>query len=398
MGSRQFTGLDQTGEFPRMRLSGPQKILPSALSNGLLAGAACLFAGAAAADEPPSAYDRLWSHAELYRNPGEGFLQSLALSGRLQTEATWFDTDEGDLTDQSWRRFRFGFKAAFAGNWAAQLEGDFDLNESYGNWYERLTDAYISWEPDADTELKVLKQSAGFTLDGSTSSKKLLTLERSNLTDNLWFTAEYFTGLTLAGKAGHDWSYKAGVFSNDGDKELNAFDAGYFTLLRLGRDWSQELGFEKAEVTVDYVYQEEDGNNNTPDLSNVLSIYSRWERGRWGLWTDLAAGSGYDEQSDLWGASLMPFYNLSPLLQLVVRYTYVGSDGDNGVRLGRYHKDIVPGRGDDYNELYAGVNVFFYGHKLKWQTGLQYADMSDSAADGGASHGWGLTTGLRIYW
>jgi len=370
-------------------------------SASLLSGLACLFAGvpaATAADEPPSAYDRLWSHTELYSNPGGGFLQSLALSGRLQADATWFDTDEGNFNDQTWRRFRFGFTAAFAGNWGAQLEGDFDLNESYSDWYERLTDAYISWQPDADTELKALKQSAGFTLDGATSSKKLLTLERSNLTDNLWFTAEYFTGLTLAGKAGNDWSYKAGIFSNDGDKEVKAFDAGYFTLLTLARDWANELGLKTAEVTLDYVYQEQDGNNNTPDLSNVLSIYSKWEQGRWGLWTDLAAATGYDDQSDLWGLSLMPFYTLSELLQLVVRYTYVGSDSDNGVRLGRYHREIVSARGDEYNEIYAGVNVFFYDHKLKWQTGLLYADMSDSARDGGASHGWGLTTGLRIYW
>lgn len=369
---------------------------------GLVAHALpCLLASAPAlaqADKPQSTYDRLWGHAELYRNSGEGFLQSLALSGRLQAEAAWFDSDEGDLTDQTWRRFRFGFKAAFAGNLGAQLEGDFDLNESYGDWYERLTDAYVSWKPDADTELKALKQSAGFTLDGATSSKNLLTLERSNLTENLWFTAEYFTGMTLAGKTPNDGSYKVGIFSNDGNKEINAFDAGYFTLLKLEHDWATELRLDKAEVTVDYVYQQQDSNNNTPDLSHVLSIYSKWEQGRWGLWTDLAAGTGYGGQSDVWGASLMPFYKLSELLQLVARYTYVGSDGDNGVRLGRYHREIVPARGDEYNELYAGVNVFFYGHKLKWQTGLQYADMSDSARDGGASHGWGLTTGLRIYW
>ena len=100
----------------------------------------------------------------------------------------------------------------------------------------------------------------------------------------------------------------------------------------------------------------------------------------------------------LWGASLMPFYTLSEMLQLVVRYPYVGSDGDNGVRLPRSYNEVVSDRGDEYNELYAGLNVFFYGHKLKWQTGLQYADMSDSAGDGGETDGWCLTTGLRIYW
>jgi len=85
-------------------------------------------------------------------------------------------------------------------------------------------------------------------------------------------------------------------------------------------------------------------------------------------------------------------------LQAVLRYTYVGSDGDNGVRPARYQKDVVSGRGDEYNELYAGVNLYFYGHKLKWQTGVQYFDMHDSARDGGEIDGWGLSTGLRTYW
>jgi phosphate-selective porin OprO/OprP len=46
----------------------------------------------------------------------------------------------------------------------------------------------------------------------------------------------------------------------------------------------------------------------------------------------------------------------------------------------------------------VGANLFFYGHKLKWQTGLQYATLDDSADDGGEYTGWGITTGLRMYW
>lgn len=365
--------------------------------HALLCALACCFTAPEGFTEEPSAYDRLWSHATLYRDP-EGPLQKLALSGRLQAEAAWFDTDQGDLNERSWRRFRFGFTAEFSHDWAAQLEGDFDLNESANDWYQRLTDASVSWQPNPAFQLKLLKQSAGFTLDGATSSKKLLTLERSNLTENLWFTAEYFSGLSVAGTADQHWPYRAGIFSTDGDEELGSFDASYFTLTSVGYNLSQEIGITTAEVTLDYVYQDEDDNNNTPDFSSVASLYSKWEEARWGLWTDLSAGRGYADQSDIWGASLMPYYSISECLQLVFRYTYISSDGDNGIRLQRYNKDIVSGRGDEYNEAYAGVNIYFYRHKLKWQTGLQYADMGDSADDGGSSRGWGLTTGLRAYW
>ncbi len=37
-------------------------------------------------------------------------------------------------------------------------------------------------------------------------------------------------------------------------------------------------------------------------------------------------------------------------------------------------------------------------HRLKWQNGLQYARMKDDAEDGGEYDGWGLISGLRVYW
>ena len=102
----------------------------------------------------------------------------------------------------------------------------------------------------------------------------------------------------------------------------------------------------------------------------------------------------------------MPFYSFNEHHQAVLRYTFITSSDDNGVRLNRYENRIVDSdlesfdndRGNRYNEIYAGYNLFFYGHKLKWQTGLQYTTMQDDADDGGEYSGWGLSTGLRMYW
>ena len=55
-------------------------------------------------------------------------------------------------------------------------------------------------------------------------------------------------------------------------------------------------------------------------------------------------------------------------------------------------------RGDRYNELYFGANYYFFGHKLKLQSGLQYADMNDRARDGGDYSGLSWITGLRVSW
>ena len=89
---------------------------------------------------------------------------------------------------------------------------------------------------------------------------------------------------------------------------------------------------------------------------------------------------------------------LSEKLQLVGRYTLVASEDDNGVRFARYEREIAAGRGDRYNELYLGLNYYWYGHELKLQNGLQYVDMRDRADDGGAYSGWSWTTAFRLSW
>jgi phosphate-selective porin OprO/OprP len=351
------------------------------------------------ASEPAdTAYDRIWDHAVLFRGDEDARVRRVALSGRLQHDIYWVDADQGSSDDQLWRRFRFGFKANLARDWVVHLEGDFDLNASSGNWYSRLTDAYVGWQPRPDIEVKVLKQSAGFTLDGATSSKSLLTMQRNNLTNNLWFPVEYFTGISVTGEMDKGWSYSAGLFATDGDDELASLEASYFALGSLGYTWASPRGVESAGLKLDVVHNDAHPDSATRDFTNIVSLSSKLALGRWGLWTDLAAGEGHFDQSDVWGISVMPFYDVNELLQFVFRYTHLESRGRNGVRLERYESRVVDGRGDDYDDLYAGVNLFFYGHRLKWQTGLQYAWMRDSADDGGEYQGWGVSTGLRLFW
>ena len=342
--------------------------------------------------------DNIWRHATLYENPDDTFLQRLALSGRAQGDYAWFDGDEGSYDRLRWRRFRFGFIAHFVHNLSVQIETDLDLNNSTSDMYQKLTDAYLLWKPNDAGTLKLLKHSAGFTLDGKTSSKRLLTPERNNLTNNLWFTAEYFTGLSFSSNFETHWSYRAGVFSSDPDDEIGITGAGYFALLSLENDFSEAAGLDKATLRLDYVYNDKDPKANTRDFAHVISLAGKWENNDWGLWTDLSYGDGYYSQEDVRGLVLMPFYNITEKWQLVARATWLEGDGENGVRINRYEDRIASGRGDEYLEGFIGVNLFLYGHKLKWQNGLQYTDMGDSARDGGRYNGWGFTSGLRVYW
>jgi phosphate-selective porin OprO/OprP len=95
---------------------------------------------------------------------------------------------------------------------------------------------------------------------------------------------------------------------------------------------------------------------------------------------------------------LMPYVNATGKLQFVGRHTYLKSEAPNGVLLATYENRVASGRGDRYNELYLGANYYFYGHKLKLQSGLQFGDMNDRAADGGLYSGVAWTTGLRVSW
>jgi phosphate-selective porin OprO/OprP len=151
-------------------------------------------------------------------------------------------------------------------------------------------------------------------------------------------------------------------------------------------------------LTLDYVYNQPHELNGTRPFEQVTSLNHRYENAHWGLRSEISAGQGYDEQSDVSGLVFMPFYNINESLQLVTRYTHVSSSDTNGVRLNRYENIIESGRGDSYHEGYLGLNWYIYDHKMKLQSGITYANMGDKANDGGDYDGWGLNFGLRMYW
>ncbi len=170
-------------------------------------------------------------------------------------------------------------------------------------------------------------------------------------------------------------------------------------LLSLAHDFSRRLGVPESLLTLNYVFNEADEDNvSTRDLAHVVSLHFRFDTGAWGFHSDLSGGIGYGTQSDLIGLALVPFYHITEKIQIVGRYTYLKSFGNNGVRFARYENRIDPGRGDEYNEFFVGLNWFIYGHEFKLQTGLKYTMMDDEANDGGAYRGWGWTTGLRMSW
>ncbi len=344
----------------------------------------------------PSIYDRIWGSLVLYKNERSAFLNEFRLVGRSQFDAYIISSDQGNDNDWIVRRTRLGAKALMFQKLTFHTEVDFNLQDPRP-LYTRLTDAYLEWEFCKAAVLTVGKQGAAFTLDGATSSKSLLTIDRSNLANNLWFPTEYFSGVNLAGEIG-EFQYNTGFYSRSGQPEFGDFNVGNFWLGSVGYDFGKMLGIKKALVRADYVYNDPENypNNGTRQFNQVGALVVQVENGRWGVWGDVAAGQGYGSQSDVFGVNVMPFFNITEKFQAVLRYTYLSSEDPNGVRLARYDTAVTSERGDEYNEIYAGLNYFFYGQKLKIQTGVSYVNLADSGTSQADYHSWQWTTGLRI--
>ena len=343
-----------------------------------------------------SSYDEIWDKVVLYENKDSSVIQKFTLTGRLQAEYHSFENDvDGSSDDDSqWRRFRFGFKADLFGGVTLHSEANMNLNQPEP-LYRNLTDTYLSWSTGTGIKIKVGKQSAPFTLHGSTSSKKLYTLERGKIARNIWFTNEYFTGASLSGSH-ENWDYLAGIYSSDEGPEFDeAFDYGTFGLFSIGYNFEESEYFDNSLLRFDLMMQEKDALNQTPEHKNAFSIVTKLKKGKLNFWGDLSFSNGYGSQSDVWGTQLMPFYDFTDKIQGVFSYTYVESKDALDVDVTRYERDLA-GRGDEMKEYFFGVNYFFYGHKLKWQNAIQYSEMDNLGTK--VYEGWGYTSGLRISW
>ena len=377
---------------------GSQVVPGGELAASVTAAAAAMQSDAGARDEQESVYDKIWQFAKWYENDSNPVVQEVLFSGRYQHEYNALTADQGDNGEWNVRRMRLGPKVTLFRNWL--VHGEVELNpQEAAPLYVRITDLYVKWTQSQAFAVTVGKHGVAFTMDGSTSSKELLTIDRSNLSNNIWFPQEYIPGISVSGEV-DQWVYHGGVYTGGtANPEFGEFDAGVFTLAAVGYDFGETIGAKEALLMGNYVYEQEDPDNTfTRQLEHVVSVNFKFEAERWGVRGDLSRAIGYLEQSDLFGLMAMPLFNLTDKLQAVGRYTLITSDLSNGVRLATYEKRVVPGRGDRYNEVYLGLNYFFYGHKLKLQSGLQFADLRDRANDGGEYSGVSWTNGLRVSW
>ncbi len=365
----------------------------------------------------------LWELATLYKSDTNPIIQEIALTGRYQGQFAMNDNDGGDASGWDHRRFRTGIKLKVFHDFELKFEEFGDLN--LHNYYSGFTEAYAAYKPNDKLNITIGKQKPKFSLDWSTSSREIVTMERNILINN--FGIDYETGATISGKNGN-WTYYAGVFSNDvGDSGINrafddgeemefgGLDGGWSYIASAGYDLKEQFGTERAVVRLDYMHSEHDGKDDLLyrfDDSIAASINIK--QGQWGLISEFIYAQGDDDArlrtGDMWGFYIMPTYDITKKLQLVARYTH-GSSGDDILRAqNRYERGTdgiihtAPysddkGYGESYDAGYLGLNYYICGHKLKLMTGFEYASMNGGSGpgDGGDYDGWTWTSGLRFY-
>ena len=377
--------------------------MPAKRPISLLLAAASSLAAAAPPPEP-SAYDVLWNKAVLLKGTSADTFQELRFIGREQFD--YYAFRNGDQTDSGWanRRSRLGLKGQFLQEWYLSAEFDFNLGAPHP-LFNKVTDANVKWSPGPEAAWTVGRQGVRFTLDGSTSSLVLPTIDRCAISYNIGMIEESIPGISFEGDRGK-WFYRAGVFTaGSANSTFGRFDAGTIGFVSTGWHFDEQWGLPKAFVRLDFLKQSDDPQNATGspqpfsrNHDHALSLSGQFTQGPWTLNIDLAASEGNGTQSDLKGLEFEPIYTFNEEWQLVFRYTYLESQLANGVYPIRYESFVTPGRGDRYQEYYLGLNRYFYGHKLKWMIAVEHAHMHDAASDGGAYSGWGFTSGFRVSW
>ncbi|MEZ5459292.1 MAG: porin [Steroidobacteraceae bacterium] len=352
--------------------------------------AALVFPQLAVADAPAAAtpkpaestdrFDRIW---QLSRLTASGEYPSIKLRGRYHGQQYWVDAgDDGRADDWEHRRFRLGMDIGFSD----RFEFSFDLNldrNGVGPLVDDFDYAAFQWQVDDATRLQFGKlRRMPLTREDGTSSNNILTIERSLIAAR--FLLDNTGGVYVEHERGR-WTVGGGVLSGSLDEDnlgLPTLDGG----IALQGNVAYQAT-PATELRLDYVYNEGNPDNNAiAPFRHMVSLNSASQWQRFGLITDIIFADALPAaRGDLFSVVLMPHYKLTPRLQAVARFTYAGSNAVDGVRLSsRYERranQLAGDRGDDYQAWYAGLNYYFYGHRLKLMAGIEHTRMQRPVGD-----------------
>lgn len=375
----------------------------------LITGVFALFGGLALADhhgggkkdvviEDPLTFCDHWKTGfgtnPLYQ--GDGFINEVRWIGRYHGQFWSADSDRDEDSDYQHRRWRFGVQIDFLDDFT--FEGQFNLKTNFdnsGRFVRNVEDLTIKYDPEgAGWDLTVGKQKAWLSREWNTSSKRIKTMERSILANNIVPTK--IGGVILGlDEVGPLVDVKVGLFSGtlDDDWSTPTVDGG------LGANFSAT--YELSEITdvrFDYLWTDNDSDANAFEgFENAFSLNTKTDfNDRLTLETDVLYGLGHTGQSsDLFGVVIMPYYDITDDLEFVFRYTYATADDAGGINVQSRYERAVGGRlaGDEYHAFYLGLNYYICGDRLKLMGGVEFSDLEGQ--DSNSYTTW--WSGVRLY-
>ena len=340
--------------------------------------------------------------------------------GRFQYQLAHLDGDDVNNQDfnethDEYRRARLGAKGKFLRYFGFKYQVnlvDDTRNKAGGgdlDWgYQDIDEAYLSFDlgevTGADSfdhlRLSYGRQKFVFSQEAHTSSKKLLTVERSAISNKVYGSARP-TGLKLDG-AFENWSFLAALYSSTTDgqdnEEFNGWQDGeiFYSYIAHQIDASLKIG-------LDLTYNNADAASEDSVLSYrwATSLHGVYDAGSWGVTGDLIYGdnggsdmvANANRQGNFWGFVVMPYYWVfGEKLQLVGQYQYAASEESEGIRVNsRYARadgtgappsaNVNSGRGDRHDSFYLGLNYYLSGHNAKVQAGFEYQNMDTPIDD-----------------
>lgn len=325
------------------------------------------------------------------------------------------------------RRFRVGADIGLAHN--LSFKTNFNISDSGGanrgvfrnEFFNSIDEMVLEWEPDHYVDPKapvrnfrlnyiaVGKMKQKITREYSTSSKRILTIERSQIVNEVISSKPW--GVTIGFEFGGieqeigGWIY--GIHNDFGlNNRLNfpnSHSRGGLTYRA-----SKEIS-DITEVFFDYQFTNNSsgfarnfqggvsragrGNANAglgSAYEHVIALGSENDFGRLQLTTDLIFAANREVRNgnqfqnrdiiaagnDTWGFVILPTYDITEKLQAVFKYAY--SDSGRQERTQRFSTN--PGgvgntrfTYDDYHTFYAGLNYYICEHNLKIMAGYEYA-------------------------
>ncbi len=347
---------------------------------------------------------------KVYTNKKNPYIQEVKFFGRAHQQWTYSDGDYNGSdfsgNGDELRRLRFGASVEFLNGFKAVGRANFetggfrDTSIGYDNWDELFLEyEFGDVAGFDDVVLGYGRYKIGFGGEERTSSKKIKTVERSNL--NNFFANSRSTGARLEFSRGKV-DFTAGIYTTDGGPEtFGQWDGG--TAYHLVAEF-EALG---GDVTLQGLYHDQNDaeNDSTVGYDWAVSATYETEIGNWDLFTNATYGDTQD--GDVYGVVIMPStFLIEDRLEAVVRYQWAHSTGEqisagsgsrglrriamnDGVNAGK-----GPAKGNDNHTIYAGLNYYFCDHNLKLMTGVEYETLDGKAGDTEATTVWG---GLRFY-